>query len=41
VRVLEKLRERQHDRHLQAESLREVKQLDETASRCRSTEEDP
>lgn len=33
VRVLEKLREKQQQAHVRAESLREIKQIDETAQR--------
>jgi flagellar FliJ protein len=39
VRVLEKLRDNQSDRHRQEEGRREIKQLDEVAQRCSAREE--
>jgi len=41
VRAMEKLRERQHDRHRQQEALVEMKMLDEVASRAAQKEAPP
>jgi flagellar FliJ protein len=41
VRVLEKLREKQADRHRREEGRKEIKQLDEAAARCGLREDVP
>jgi flagellar export protein FliJ len=41
VRVLEKLRDRQHERHRQEENRQEIKELDEVAGRRAVREEAP